>query len=311
MNKKYKILIVGIGGVGAYLGGLLAREYYNHSKLEIYFLARGENLKAIKNKGLKVLKGESEFVAYPKLATDNPDELAAVDLMIICTKSYDVQYILPLIKNLVNKSTLILPLQNGIDSFEKVKTYFPEHMVLEACIYIVVSLVQPGVVENIGNIQKLYFGLSNVQSYKIEKVLQVFKAANIDAELKENITSVVWEKFIFISAIATATAYFNNSIGAILERKDQTMQLICLLNEVHQVALGRGIIVQENIVELTISKYKLLPYDTTPSMYNDFKKGNGKTELNSLTKYVIEEGQKYNVSVPIFQKMYLKLSSIN
>ena len=36
-----KILIAGIGGVGGYFGGLLAKHYYNNSDIEIHFIARG------------------------------------------------------------------------------------------------------------------------------------------------------------------------------------------------------------------------------------------------------------------------------
>ena len=44
---KTKIIIAGIGGVGGYYGGLLARKYFNHDSIEINFIARDKNLKQI------------------------------------------------------------------------------------------------------------------------------------------------------------------------------------------------------------------------------------------------------------------------
>jgi ketopantoate reductase len=42
--KKTKIVVAGIGGVGGYFGGMLAKKYFNHDAVEIHFLARGNHL---------------------------------------------------------------------------------------------------------------------------------------------------------------------------------------------------------------------------------------------------------------------------
>ena len=75
MTKKTKIIIAGIGGVGGYFGGLLAKQFSESNEIEIYFLARGENLKQIQKNGLKVIKGDTRFIVKPKLATDNANEI--------------------------------------------------------------------------------------------------------------------------------------------------------------------------------------------------------------------------------------------
>ena len=68
MNKKTRILILGIGGVGGYLGGKLAGRYAGSDKTEIIFLARGENLRVIGEKGLKVITPEGENTVFPNLS---------------------------------------------------------------------------------------------------------------------------------------------------------------------------------------------------------------------------------------------------
>jgi 2-dehydropantoate 2-reductase len=84
---KTKIIIAGIGGVGGYFGGLLANHFYNNENVEISFVARGEHLKEIQKNGLKVIKGENEFIAKPHIATDNPAEIGIANFIIITTKS--------------------------------------------------------------------------------------------------------------------------------------------------------------------------------------------------------------------------------
>ena len=87
---KTKILIVGIGGVGGYYGGLLARKYENHPEIEISFVARGAHLEAIQQNGLKVIAENETFVARPAIATNNVSETGIADYIILATKSYDL-----------------------------------------------------------------------------------------------------------------------------------------------------------------------------------------------------------------------------
>ena len=64
-----KILVVGIGGVGGFFGGLLAKEYINNETVKIYFLARGKHLEAIKQDGLKIIHRDTFFIAHPHMAS--------------------------------------------------------------------------------------------------------------------------------------------------------------------------------------------------------------------------------------------------
>lgn len=83
---KTKILIVGIGGVGGYYGGLLARKYENHPEIEISFVARGAHLEAIQQNGLKVIAENETFVARPAIATNNVSETGIADTLFLLQK---------------------------------------------------------------------------------------------------------------------------------------------------------------------------------------------------------------------------------
>ena len=76
-----RIAIIGIGGVGGYFGGKLAREYATSGKHEIIFIARGEHLKAIQKNGLQLFTKEGDYVAWPNIATDNPAVAGKFDLV--------------------------------------------------------------------------------------------------------------------------------------------------------------------------------------------------------------------------------------
>lgn len=304
---KTKIIVAGIGGVGGYFGGLLAKHYTNNKLIEINFLARGQHLKEIQKNGLKIIKGNQEFIAKPNRATDNPSEIGIVDLIIICTKSYDIEALVEQLRPCINQNTIVLPLLNGVDSNEKIKKIYPENLVLDGCVYLVSRLKQDGVIENSGNIQTLFFGADNFVNEKLILFESIFKQAGIDATLSLNISTIIWEKFIFLSPTATATSYFDKCIGEILSNVESLETIRLLIDEVKKIAKARCILISEDILEKTLNKLKSLPFETTSSMHSDFKNRKSKTELKTLTGYVKTEGEKHNVSTPTFTKLVAEL----
>jgi 2-dehydropantoate 2-reductase len=305
--KKTRILIAGIGGVGGYFGGLLAKHFYENNEIEIIFFARGKHLLEIQKNGLKVTKGDYDFFAIPKLATDNPKEIGIVDFIIICTKSYDIETTIEQLKVCLNKDTIILPLQNGVDSKKRIRNILPNNIVLDGCVYIVSRLTDFGKIENFGNIETLYFGMENLENEKLNFLETIFKQADINATLSKNISSIIWEKFIFISPTATATTYYDSSIGELLTDSNKLEIIVQLIEEVKQIAKVKNINVSDDITNLTLKKLKNLPFETTSSMHTDFKNNKTNTELKSLTEYIVTEGKKHKIKTMTFEKLLTEL----
>ncbi|MEO8254164.1 MAG: 2-dehydropantoate 2-reductase [Flavobacterium sp.] len=301
--RKIRILIAGIGGVGGYFGALLANHFQDSNEVEIIFYARGKHLKEIQANGLNISKGDKEFIAIPKIATDNPQEIGIVDFIILCTKSYDIETTINQLKVCINNGTIILPLLNGVDSKERIKSILPNNIILDGCVYIVSRLTGFGKVENFGNIETLYFGIDNIENEKLNLLEQLFKQANINATVSKNISSIVWEKYIFIAPTATSTTYFDNSIGEILEDNEKQKILVELIEEAKKIAKAKKIIISNDITILTLNKLKNLPFETTSSMHSDFKTKKQNTELKSLTEYVVIEGKKNKILTPTFERL--------
>jgi 2-dehydropantoate 2-reductase len=309
-KSTIKILVVGIGGVGGFFGGLLAKEFENSSAVEIYFLARGAHLSAIKENGLHVKWGENSIVTHPKLATDNILEIGKVDYVLLCTKSYDLETVCHQIAPSIKENTVILPLLNGVNNVEKVEQLFPNNLVLNGCVYIVSSIIGEGQIENSGNIQSLYFGKDDTVNERINQLERLFIQANIEATLSDSSLKVCWEKFIFLASIATATSYFNCTIGELLADESRTITLHLLVQEVIGLAKAKHIDLDADILPKTIQKFNTLPPHITSSLHRDFQNKNAKTELDALTGYVVEEAYKLNCSTPTFKKLYNRLKTI-
>jgi 2-dehydropantoate 2-reductase len=303
---KTRIGILGLGGVGGYFGGLLAQAYSKSNTVEIIFIARGETQKNIKDSGLKISTDEGEIIVFPDLVSDNPEVIGTLDYLICATKTYDIETSFESYRKCITQNTVILPLYNGVDATERISKIFPENIVLQGCVYIVSMIVKPGIIKKIGPYEKLFFGPKSTTDSKVATLQSIFEKAKIESYLVENIEETVWEKFIFISALASATSYLNQNIGQILSNPENKQIYISLLNEIALVASAKGLKMPDNIVELTITKLEKSPQEATSSMHRDFM-SHHKTELASLTEYVVKEGIKYGVQMPVYKMVLGKL----
>ena len=308
-QSKTKILIAGIGGVGGYFGGLLAKEYENNNTVEVYFLARGAHLEAIQKNGLEVKSGDKTFTAMPKLATDNAEEIGKVDFIFIATKGYDLDGVIDQISICVGMNTVLIPLLNGVNNRVKIKSKLPDARVLEGSVYMVSRYTEPGKIANSGAVQSLHFGLDGEYDARLELIELILQDAGADARYERNILKVIWEKYVFLASAASVTAYYDLNVGEIYGDEAKLSTFKSLASEAIELAQKKGIELSENIIDKTISKFRSMPASGTTSMHSDFRKNRQKTELESLVGYVVREGEKLNLPTPVFTKVYASLKA--
>ena len=56
-----------------------------------------------------------------------------------------------------------------------------------------------------------------------------------------------------------------------------------------------------------MTKFSLLPAEITSSLHRDFQNKKPKTELESLTGFLVNEANLLCIKVPVFSKMYQNL----
>lgn len=300
------IIVSGIGGVGGFFGGKLAKHYHGSGEVRISFFARGANEKVIRENGLRLETTKGNFTATPHRVSSSAADLGAADLIICCTKSYDLEANIEQLRPCITPGTVILPLLNGVDSRERIEKLLPGQEVWEGCVYLVSRLTGPGLVRETGGIETFYFGPATGPDIKARNVLGLLKAAGLDAHLPENILRTVWEKFLFISTIASLTSYLDKPIGAILEKESYKAMLTGLMTELKAVAVAKGIALGEDIIEASLTKMATLPYSTTSSMHSDFQR-KGRTELESLTGYVVRAAKAAGISSKMYELVYGRL----
>ena len=81
-----RIAVIGTGGVGGAFGAALAK-----GGSDVTFVARGAHLKAMRERGLKVLGPRGDIHLQPTKATDDPASIGEVDVVLFCVKLWDVE----------------------------------------------------------------------------------------------------------------------------------------------------------------------------------------------------------------------------
>src|SRR4051794_4164106 len=107
--------ILGSGAVGGYFGAKLCRAGH-----DVTFIARGAHLDAIRARGLEVRSPAlGGFIVHARAEQDTA-RVGPVDVVLVAVKTYDNASALPLLAPLLGEGTVVLTVQNGVDSPKEV-----------------------------------------------------------------------------------------------------------------------------------------------------------------------------------------------
>ncbi len=302
-----RIAIVGIGGVGGYFGGKLAREYENSTEHEVIYIARGEHLSAIKKNGLQLFTKEGDYIARPSLATDNPAKSDIFDIVFFCVKSYNLENTALAIKDNINKNTVVIPLLNGVNIAERLRAVLPHADILSGSAYIISHIESPGAIHQEDGSCKLIFGNDDQKStQKYSYILDILLQSKINAILTDKISEALWTKYLLMCPLASLMSATGKTYGAIwadslLRNKARDMML-----EVAAVAKARHIFLPENTVDKSMEMLAGFGHNSKTSMQLDIEKGR-QTEIDALTAYVCQSGQELSIPTPLHNEIYLQL----
>lgn len=301
-----RIGIIGIGGVGGYFGGKLARKYAKSKQHEIIFIARGEHLKIIQKNGLQLFTREGNYIVRPTIATDNPSEAGALDLVFFCTKSYSLESSAREFKHCIHENTVVVPLLNGVNSAERLRTVLPQATIISGSVYIISHIEKPGVIIQEGGACKLTFGTDDESAKKYQFVLDILLQAKISAVLTDKISEVLWTKYLLMCPLASLMSATNKTYGAVwadssLRKKARDMML-----EVVAVAQARHVFLPENAVDKLMEMVAGFGHDSKTSMQLDREKGR-ETEIDALTAYLYRAGKESGVPTPLHDEIYFQL----
>jgi 2-dehydropantoate 2-reductase len=296
-----RVLFVGAGAVGGYFGGRLAEK-----KADVTFLVRKKRKQQLDTKGLVIhsVKGDTHLSVQSIVAGESTKPF---DLIVLTTKAYHLNEVLPSIHPYVGENTTILPLLNGIAHFDILKQNFGADRVIGGLCFIESTLNSLGEVEHYSPNHRIIYGeFDGQKSNRIGAIEALFQDANLSAISSDNINNEIWKKYIFISAMAGMTCLTRSSMGPILESPHGIENYERLLHEICTIAKSQEPTLDNDVWEKTMERVRTLGGAMKSSMLRDMEKGHP-IETDHFHGTLLRLAPK-DLEVPMLKTIYSTLS---
>ncbi len=299
-----KFVVFGTGGVGGYFGGRLAQ-----AGEDVTFIARGEHLKAIQQNGLHVESINGDFVVKPAKATDDPADIGAVDVILLCTKAWSVPEVIEQMKPLIGDKTIVIWLGNGVEPTEQLEKAFGRTHVMGGLTYVSSFIGVPGHIQHVGIQPRILIGeLDHSRSARLDALVQIFaRVPEIKCDVPDDIQLAIWEKFAFIAATSGVGAVTRQPIGIYRSIPETRVLLIDVIEEVVMIGRARGIAFDKNTTfTLVAREIDPKPVNVFASMQKAIMEGRP-SELESQTGAIVRMGRELNIPTPANDFIYAAL----
>jgi 2-dehydropantoate 2-reductase len=300
-ETEMRIALVGSGGVGAGFGAYLAEAGH-----DLVALARGRHLEAIRSGGLTVRRPDGER-RVPLRASDRAEDLGEVDLVIFAVKLWDTEATARQMAPLLGAETLVLTLQNGVDSLDLLGPIVGAGHLVGGVAQISAVIEAPGVVAHRSPFARIIAGEPGAPgSDRLTRLVETLAAAGIEATASARIEVDLWAKFVFIVGLSGATSLFRAPIGPIRAQDRTAAFLRALVEEAVAVGRAEGVPLPADQVERTMGFIATLPEGMKASMLDDLEAGN-RLELPWLAGRVVRSGRKHAIPTPANEAVELAL----
>jgi 2-dehydropantoate 2-reductase len=304
------ICIFGTGGVGGYFGGRIAAAIASRPDHAVYFIARGEHLKAIQARGIVVKTPDETISARPALATDDVSRIPSSDLVLLCVKSFDLSQALTALRPQIRPESVIVPLLNGIDICSRIRQVLHGGIVLPACLYLGTHIESPGVIQQSGGNGIIIFGPDSQYPYfTAENVKRFFHDTGIRFDWQTDPRPAIWEKYMFIAAFGLVTALTGLSLGAVTESVEFRLLVAGIMTEIYSIAQAKSIALPADIVATSVAKAHNFPYEARTSYQRDFESARRFNEGDLYGGAILREGRATGVPTPLTASVYKQICS--
>jgi 2-dehydropantoate 2-reductase len=298
-----KIAAMAAGAVGGYFGARMAAAGH-----DVYFIARGANLEAIKEHGLKIESVHGDVHLAKPNVTDDPAKVGLVDIVLFAVKLWDTEKAAGFARPLVGPGTRLITLQNGVDSVERIAPILGAEQVIGGVAYIATTIAAPGLIKQTSHFAKMRFGRADkAADPKLQAFVEAGKAAKIDVDISADIGRERWEKFAFLTAMAGSTSSLRSPIGPIVADPELRGFFRRLVEEALAIGKAKGVSLDPAYIEerMAFVTSKVEP-GMKASMAHDLERGN-RLELDWLNGKVRELGRALGIPTPANDTVYTVL----
>jgi len=300
-----RILVYGAGAVGGYFGARLALGGH-----DVTFVARGENLAALRRQGLSVRLPTGETLrVIPARAVGDPAEASPAELILVTVKSYDTPAAAAL-RPVVGPETVLLSLQNGIENEDVLARLLGLPPLMVALTRIGVELVEPATVAYSGRGTILFGEPDGRETPRARRVAEAFSAAAVPHQLRRDILVAAWEKLAWNAGFNAVSALTQASVAEVVAQPGSRDLVVQAMEEVDAVATARGIAVRRARTAAVLADSVTGLPDFATSMLQDLRRGR-RLEHDALNGAVVRAAAAAGVPVPVNRLLVALLARLD
>ncbi|KHK48954.1 2-dehydropantoate 2-reductase [Ralstonia sp. A12] len=306
-----RILVLGAGGTGGYFGGRLAQ-----AGADVTFLVRSARAERLRAHGLVIRSPAGDAQLPVQIITAS--EAAAwghADLVLLSCKAYDLDDAITAIRPVVGERTIVLPVLNGLAHLERLDAAFGESRVLGGLCHISATTAPDGAVLHLSigqgpAVHSITFGerTPHAPRERTEAIRNVFATASFDTVLADNVMQDMWEKFVFLTSLASMTCLMRATVGEIVATDEGRALNEAMFAACQAVSAASGYPIRTQARERGQNVLTQAGSTLTASMLRDLENG-GRVEADHIVGDMLQRGRKLGVDVALLRVAYAHLQA--
>jgi 2-dehydropantoate 2-reductase len=310
-----KIVIAGAGAIGGYIGARLAQ-----AGADVVLFARGPHLRAMQERGLRVISAEGDFSVRPQV-TDNLAAIGTADVVFLGVKAHSLTSLAPGLTPLFGPDTVVVSTQNGIpwwyfqlhggeleglrlervDPGGVISAAIEPRRVIGSLAYFATDVAEPGVIHHTEG-SKISLGEPDgSRSERARRIADALGAAGFRARVSARFREEIWVKLLGNVAFNPISALTSGTLEEMVRHPEVSGLVRQLMTETEAVAARLGIELPISIDQRMAGAEKVGPHKT--SMLQDYEAGRP-MELEAVVGAVIELGDRLGVPMPATRAVY-------
>ncbi|HSI82711.1 MAG TPA: 2-dehydropantoate 2-reductase [Candidatus Methylacidiphilales bacterium] len=298
-----KIAVVGSGAIGLYYGARLAM-----AGEDVHFLMRSDYEEAARH-GIRVRSGGKEDLLEKPHIYRSAKEIGPCDWVIIGLKSTSNAALRELIPPLLQRTTSLLTLQNGLGNEELLASQFGQDRVLGGLCFVCLNRIAPAVVENFGH-GSIHIGeYGRLPQPRTHTFAQAATAAGLHMVVVNSLREARWRKQVWnVPFNGLSIAAGSVDVHQIIQDAGTRALAALLMEEVRSVAAALGYRIEAAFQEEMMEKTRVMgPY--RPSSLIDYDAGRP-VEVEAIWGEAYRIGRNMDVPVPRLEMLYFLLKKL-
>jgi 2-dehydropantoate 2-reductase len=297
-----RLLFLGAGATGGYFGGQLAK-----AGVDVTFLVRPKRRDQLAADGIKIESPEGKFVT-PVNAVTREEISGPFDTIILSAKAYDLGNAIDAIRPAAGENSLVLPILNGLKHLDHLDEAFGARRVLGGTCHISATLGDDGTIRRFSPFASITQGPRFPEQKAVSDKLHEVLARGFEARHPDDIMGAIWEKWLFIAALASSTCLMRATVGEIMRTAHGPTFMAEILSECVAVATANGHPPQAAALSSARSLLGDSKSTFSASMLRDIQNGS-RIEADQLVGDMIRRGRERSVPTPTLDTAYVHLQA--